>query len=257
MRRHHSIAFLLAIMIALFATTSVSAHRPATAAAEGTTVIPDPSTSYAYYAALENGGDVDIYTFSAEAGQFFHAGINIPQIAGLESYGVSLALLGPGLPAVSSDALPALPHEHSTDAGDHSHDDAAGWRERLGLNSLTGIVAASVDSDDFFEPFTQTNYWGRQTIQLDLPATGTYTLLVWHPQGVTGKYVMDTGRAEVFSLGDLFRFPIWWVQTHIYFEHTAGLVTGAMGLLLLMIGIVTVPRWLSRQSILRRQESPA
>ena len=241
MRRNRNIMLLLATLMAFVAVNTAYAHRPVTAGGEGIITIPDPSTSYAYYEMLD-GGDVDVYTVSAEASQFFHAGINIPQIDGLETYGVSLALLGPGLPALANEALPALPDDHDAESGAHSHNGDAAWSDRLGMDSLTGMVVASHKSEDFHEPFTQTNYWGRQVVELNLPETGTYYLLVWHPQGMAGKYVMDTGRAEVFGPGDLFRFPIWWLQTHIYFEHTAGLIAGAAGLLLLVIGALALPR---------------
>ena len=101
---------------------------------------------------------------------------------------------------------------------------------------MTGIVFGSKESEDFFEPFTLTRYWGRQVVELDFPESGTYYLLIWHPDGTTGKYVLDTGRAERFSLGDLFRFPVWWVQIHIYFEHTVGLIVGAVVILILIFG---------------------
>jgi hypothetical protein len=257
MSRNRSLTLLITILMSLFTASTVSAHRPATADAEGITSIPDATTSYAYYESLDSSGDVDIYTVSAEAGQFFHVGLNIPQIEGLETYGVSLALLGPGLPAVSSDALPNLPHEHSRDAGVHSHDADATWLDRLGMDSLSGIVAPSEKSAEFYEPFTQTRYWGRQVLELDLPETGPYYLLVWHPQGIGGKYVMDTGRAEVFGPSDLFRFPVWWVQTHIYFEHTAGLLAAAAGLVLIITGAMTASRWLRLPRLLRQQESMA
>jgi hypothetical protein len=89
--------------------------------------------------------------------------------------------------------------------------------EQLDMDTATGILAPSTKSDDFFEPFTQTNYWGRQSITLDAPATGAYYLVIWPPTGPTGKYVMDTGYAEVFGPTDLLRFPVWWVQTKMYF----------------------------------------
>lgn len=254
MRRNRGFTLFAAILVSLFTASTASAHRPATANDEGITSIPDPTTSYAFYESLDSSGDVDIYAVYAEAGQFFHVGINIPQIEGLESYGVSLALLGPGLPAVSTEALPALPHDHEADAGAHSHDGGATWSDRLSMESVTGIIAVSEKSGDFYEPFTQTNYWGRQVLELDLPETGTYYLLAWQPQGIAGKYVMDTGRAEVFGPSDLFRFPVWWVQTHVYFGHTAGLIGGAAGLLLFIIAFVAARRWLRQQRLPRRQE---
>ncbi|MCA9986377.1 MAG: hypothetical protein KDE59_18840 [Anaerolineales bacterium] len=247
MYRQRHFGLLLILICVLCFVEPAQAHRPAGANESGITTIPDPTTSYAYYEALEEAGLVDVYEVTGEAGQFFHAGINIPQIEGLESYGVTLALLGPGLPQLDGSSLPIVPHEHPEDLGTHLHDeDGSAWREELALDNLHGIVAANEAGEDFFEPFTQTNYWGRQELELELPAAGTYYLLVWQPRGMAGKYVMDTGRAEVFGLGDLFRFPVWWVQTHLYFEHTGQLGLGAAILLLLLALIVPRRRRASR-----------
>ena len=253
MRGYRRLFYLLAIFAIPFFTQPAQAHRPVGTNENGITTIPDATTSYAYYEALEEAGVVDVYEVSGEVGQFFHVGINIPQIEGLESYGVTLALLGPGLPALDSAALPIVPHDHPEDIGMHLHEeDGSAWLGELALSDLQGIVVASEQSEDFFEPFTQTRYWGRQELQLDLPATGSYYLLIWHPRGMAGKYVMDTGRAEVFGLGDLFRFPVWWVQTHLYFEHAGQLVLGA-ALLLLVLALILPRRRRRREA--RLQES--
>jgi hypothetical protein len=238
MPRHRSISLIVTALISFFAANAASAHRPITGNPKGINAIPDPITSYAFYESLDTGGDVDIYGVFVEAGQFFHAGINIPQIDGLEDYEVSLALLGPGLPVLSDTALPAFPHDHEENENAHDHFDANSWTDGLDLDGLTGIVVGSEESEDFYEPFTLTRYWGRQVVELDLLEAGTYYLLVWQPDGIAGKYVLDTGRAERFSLGDLFRFPVWWVQIHIYFEHTAGLIAGAAVILIITLGAV-------------------
>ena len=101
------------------------------------------------------------------------------------------------------------------------------------------MIFPSRVTEDFFEPFTQTNYWGRQEINLNLPSAGTYYLLVWQPDGKAGKYVLDTGRAEVFGPGDLFRFPIWWVRVHIFFGHGPWLALAA-ALILLAVGLLVI-----------------
>jgi hypothetical protein len=172
----------------------------------------------------------------ADEGRRFHAGINIPQLERLEGYGVSLALLGPGLPSVTGEG------EHSRTADDAHNHGAAVHENGLELSSLVAGLALEVDggllvetetSEDFFEPFTQTRYWGRQTIDLELPSSGKYYLVVWQPEGETGKYVLDTGRDEVFGLADFVRFPIWWINTRVYFEQTPQLVGGSV---LLMAG---------------------
>jgi len=204
----------IAVWIAtlLFVVPSAFAHRPVEAAVESEAIqVPDLSTSYAFYRDLTSAQQVDVYTFQGNAGEFFNAGISIPVVPGLEDYSVSMALVGPGLsPSTNSD----LPLEISEEAG--------------------SLIIPSSDNGEFFEPFTQTNYWTRQKVELELPKSGDYRLLIWNENGRTGKYVLDTGREEVFGPGDLFLFPIWWVQVHTYFEHTPYLVAAAFGIVIII-----------------------
>ena len=65
-------------------------------------------------------------------------------VQGLEDYGVSVALFGPGLPTADYAALPP------------------GSPADLGA-----AVFPTPPGADFFEPFTQTNYWGRQRLDVD------------------------------------------------------------------------------------------
>lgn len=227
------------LALCLFVSPAL-AHRPDPGNTLRITEIESPTTSFAFYRELTNSSDVHLYSFEGQAGQFFHAGINIPEIYGLEDYGVSLALTGPGLAPLNLDNLPfendltpgvfpSLANSNLVLAGLHT-------------GTLGGIIAPTVRSEDFFEPFTQTNYWGRQTLELNLPETGTYYLIVWNPNGQPGKYVMDTGTQEVFGPSDLFLFPKWWIDTHIYFEHTPYLLGGAVVMLVGLLGIVVLSK---------------
>lgn len=195
MKKMKPITFILIIIFLLIPFSTASAHRPLWGEQYGPIEIPNLRTSFAVYRSLTID-QIDVYTFEGKAGQELHAGIQIPSIEGLEDYGVTAALFGPELPEVAPSDLPP------------------DYPENLGA-----LVFSSIVSADFFEPFTQTNYWGRQEINLTLPADGTYYLLLWHPNGQPGKYVLDTGRNEVFGFADLFRFPVWWVRVHIFFGH--------------------------------------
>jgi hypothetical protein len=241
------ITILATLLGVLFLVPSASAHRPDEGSDEGTTSIPNSTTSYAYYRELETSDPVHIYRFEGEAEQFFHVGVNIPQLDRLEDYGVTLALLGPGLPSLDATNLPFsenVSHQHE-DGANHVHSglkNIVPGSETIisGLNAsnIGGIVVESQKTDDFFEPFTQTNYWGRQVLELNLPESGTYYLVVWNPEGVTGKYVLDTGVEEVFGPADLIRFPIWWVNTRLYFEQGPALLGVAMLPVLALIGAI-------------------
>ena len=133
---------------------------------------------------------------------------------------MSVAIFGEGLPQLEESQKPP---QHPEDLG--------------------GVILATTTSEDFFEPFTQTNYWGRQNFDIELPQTGTYYIVVWHPEGVPGKYVMDTGTAEVFGPGDIFNFPVWWVQVHVFFGHGPYLIAGLLTILSLIFAPGLIRRW--------------
>lgn len=241
------LAFALFAFVFFAAAPLAFAHRPEDGNLVGLTEIPDPNTSYAYYRQLDASSPVHVYTFEGQAGQLFHAGINIPQIPGLENYQVSMALLGPGLPDINgSDPAASSPTTGAESAVDHVQESGVSnipipgeiSQEENGL-----LLVESKDGEDFFEPFTQTSYWGRQAIDLDLPEDGQYYLLVWNPGGIEGKYVLDTGTQEVFEAADLFRFPIWWLETRLYFEQGSSLLAGASIVFLGIAGVVIVRRY--------------
>ena len=217
-------AFLL---IMSSAVPNVYAHRPDPGKDEGVTQIPDPATSYAFYREIVSPEQIHIYEFQSEAGQFFHAGINVPQIKGLEDFGVTLALLGPGLPPIAEHQL------HSYGAS-------------LQLGASGGLAVESTKAGDFYEPFTQTRYWGRQELELNLPESGTYRLLIWNPKGESGKYVLDTGTEEVFGPADMLRFPLWWIHARVYFEQTPQLIGTSIVLLSAALGFVMYRRGRTR-----------
>jgi hypothetical protein len=199
---------ILAILalLTLIPFSSASAHHPMWGD-EDVTAIDNLTTSFAFYRNLP-AEKVHVYTIIGKQGQNLHTGINIPAVKGLEDYSVTMALFGPTLPEADHDRLPP---EHP---------------ENLGA-----LIFPSEVSANFFEPFTQTLYWGRQSIEMTLPADGEYYLVIWQPEGLAGKYVMDSGHAEVFGFGDLFLFPIWWVKVHLFFGHGAYLFAGAAAIL--------------------------
>ena len=237
------LCLLLAGIFLMFSIVPIaSAHRPDEGNEAGVTAIPNPNTSFAYYRQIDSASPIHLYSFDGQAGGFFHAGINIPQLARLEDYQVSLALLGPGLPQLDESNESIESHSPTkAEPAAHEHETRssilplpAGYN----LEQLGGLVLDSSPGEDFFEPFTQTRYWGRQVLELDLPETGKYYLLVWNPEGKEGKYVLDTGTKEVFGPGDLLRFPLWWLNTRLYFEQGPSLIGVASLLIFGIVGIV-------------------
>lgn len=190
----------LLFVLFLFSFTIASAHQPVWGEAFGPIEIEDTSTSYAFYQTLP-ADEVDVFYFEGKQGENFRGGIQIPDIRALENYGLSVALFGPGFPAPEETQLPP---EHPEDLG--------------------AVIYPSEVTEDFFEPFTQAQYWGRQEFNVTLPADGTYYIIVWQPEGKPGKYVMDTGYAERFGFFDIFLFPVWWVRVALFHQYYARLV---------------------------------
>ena len=221
------LALFIQVVIALSFVSVASAHRPEWGEQGHVTEVSDIKTSRAYYRQLNSGMQVDIYSFTVGDDRSLHAGINIPAIAGLEDYQVSLALFGPGLSRNNHELLPPL---HPEDLG-------------------TMIYPSSI-GEDFFEPFTQTNYWGRQRMDINLPEPGKYYLVVWQPNGNSGKYVLDIGTEEVFGIDDILNFPVWWVKAHLFFEHgrMLGLIAGALAVSLGLL--IFLPRRLRKAPVL-------
>jgi len=221
MKKYRLVICTLCLAAILFAVPiPAQAHRPMWGDTLGPVEIEDITVSYAFYQQLK-ADEIDVFYFEGNQGQSFHAGIQIPDLARYKDYSVSLALFGPDLPQ-PDEAM--LPPEHPEDLG--------------------ALIALSEGSEDFFEPFTQTNFLGRQSLNTTLPADGQYYILVWHPSEESGKYVMDVGRKEVFSLIDLFIFPIWWLRVHWYFEHYIAIITIAI-LTALIISVFVFRRFRS------------
>ncbi len=171
---------ILALGLSLIVRKPVWAHQPFF---EETDIPPDrpwrisdPSVSTAVYATLESPQDVDVFAFDGRAGQGVYFSILIPQIPGQEDFAPTVALVGPGLPERGGSLLKVVP-----------------LTEQDGVEV---IPPPEGPPSTFYEPFTRTSYWRRQTQTVVLPASGTYRIVVWHPQGQVGRYVFTIGRGE-------------------------------------------------------------
>ncbi|MFN8499467.1 MAG: hypothetical protein U0641_16580 [Anaerolineae bacterium] len=182
-------AAVFAVGLTLVATRPASAHQPffedTPFGADNPFVVRDPSVSTAVYATLDRPTDTDYYVFEGAAGDSILLEMTIPQIVGQDDFAPTLALIGPGLPAAELPSGIAQP------------DAAAG---AVILPPPTGAPRP------FFEPFSRTSYWRRQTERVVLPASGRYTVAVWDPAGQVGRYVFVIGDREIPG-GDL-AFPL-------------------------------------------------
>jgi hypothetical protein len=105
---------LLLLLARLILVPPAYAHRPDRSSDLDITLIPGVHTSFAYYREPTSSSPLHSYHVAAVAGDFFHAGILVPQLDGLETYGANLLLNSPGLPEID------LEREHGSDADKHS-----------------------------------------------------------------------------------------------------------------------------------------
>ena len=145
--------------------------------------ISDHKVSWAIY---ENLGENEakFYTFDANKGDSFYASIVVPKIEGLEEYSPTLVLVG---------------------------DDNF---EKKKIN-----YEKNFPGDEFYEPFGQITYWERQELKTEIPADGTYFLVVMDEKNQNGKYSLAIGTVEDFSLVDFFTLlPKAWIDTKLFVD---------------------------------------
>lgn len=164
--------------------------------------IPDHRISWAIY---ENLGENEakFYTFEASEGDSFYASIVIPKIVGLEKYSPTLVLVG---------------------------DDNFGKKKINYEKDFPGV--------EFYEPFGQITYWERQEFKTEIPADGTYFLVVMDEKNQSGKYSLAIGTIEDFSLVDFFTvLPKAWIDTKLFVNDYNSVTIS----ILILIGFVIVP----------------
>lgn len=159
--------------------------------------IKDIAVSLAFYARLGAEDDVDVYTFVGEAGERFFCQMTLPRIDESADFQPLFALIGPGL-----------------DLGAHSLP--------FDLPAGAGVIEVPSNGHEqrehFFEPFTSTNYWIDQELDMPLPSDGQYWIAVYSDSNQTGKYVLTPGYLEQFGLDFFLRVPDVWVKTRGFTE---------------------------------------
>jgi len=179
------VALLAAIGLLLLAPASVHAHFPSLNDGSATgpeTAIrwDDPQVSRVVYSELTAATPQVWVTFEVDRPQTLLVQLGVPLIERLREYRPALALLGPGLPAVT------VPFEIPA-----------------GLGGLVFESAARQQPQEFYEPFSDTSSWIWVDERVELPAAGRYYLVGYHPGGEPGKVWVAAGEREVFTLGDL------------------------------------------------------
>ena len=193
------VAFLASAIIATTVTIASPAYGHKLISHDGTHTnfdsalnIPDHRISWAVYDDLD-AGETKFYTFDAERGDSFYAGIVVPKINGLEEYSPSLFLVSPagfeGQPAPFSD-----------------------WP-----NAERFPYEEKFPGDEFYEPFGQVTYWDRQEVRTHLTADGKYFIVVVDEKNQKGKYALSVGTIEDFSGENILTaLPMAWLETKLF-----------------------------------------
>ena len=174
------------------------AHQPycefADTSAAAPWQVPDPRISYAFFGNVYPPRDIDYFRFEAEAGQSVLLSLSIPASDrdDPEIYTPMLAVLGPGLPRELPPELPSallIPRGHG--ALLVSLGDAPAW---------------------FYEPFGRVYFWNWDDYYFVAPQDAAYTVALWHPESLAGRYTFVIGEREVFG-GDMecfMAFNVYW-----------------------------------------------
>lgn len=182
--------------------------------------------SQAIYSQLKKDNDVNIFRFSGKAGQQFYTQLMVPNIDGNRELLLNLVITGPFTEANYLEQYTPV----------------------FGRSLRGYVIAPGNNRKRFFEPFTQTSYLKKQQFSIELPADGTYYILVYSPVGQRGKYVIAVGEKEKFGVRDLLQYPTTWFRVNYWFNPLRPFT------ILLLVGLVvfTITKIILRKRKKRR-----
>ena len=218
---------IFVIVLSILSVNSVYGHKLISHDNSHTSIenalnIPDHKISWAIYDDL-NANQAKFYSFDAQSGDLFYASIVIPKINSLENYSPTLMLLTPS------------EYENMSNQ----------------FTQQKFLYEGNFPSPEFYEPFGQVTYWERQEVNLVLPVSGTYVIVVIDEKNQSGKYSLAVGTIEDFSGGDIFLIlPKAWVDTKLFVGDYVSLAISSMFIItLFVILIVLVLRKKSNRKI--------
>lgn len=207
MSRLLPLSTLTALVLLLVLAAPSSAHQPFFEEEDivfsGPWRISDPTVSTVVYATLDSGNDVDYFAFDGQAGDRILLEITIPQIEGQDAFAPTMALMGPGL---DTAPLPPRVERPKGEAG------------------VLEIAPEPGPAETFYEPFSRTSYWERQSVRVTLPESGSYAVAVWHPDGQVGRYGFVIGDKEQLGgdlIGMVTKFPAYWTPVETEADESA------------------------------------
>ena len=210
--------------------------------------IPNHTVSWAIYQGLEKQDNVKsrFYEFdNKKINSSFYAQISIPTIEKYLTFTPSLYLIGP------------LLKDNGNDTFDMFGNSVNGSQAKLNNKSNSNIpfelpqgfqilkqtdYNGTIPSPTFYEPFTQTSYWERQEMRLQLPSLGTYYVIVSDNNSDDdnsineGKFSLAVGETEDFSLQDyLILLPYSWIKLKLFFGDYLSVFAAVIGVAFLTI----------------------
>ncbi len=191
---------IVIIMLIFTLTFNVYAHKPLDTSGEASRddpiVIKNHQISWVAYNQLTEPFDIDYYKLlSVEEGERIYLSVLVPHVKRLRDYEPTIAVIGPGL-SIDYDGL-----------------DRRNIQNLITLTDKQGIIVKQYrgEGNTFFEPFTQTNYWEKQKMNIEAPVDGDYYVAVFDITGDADKYVLSIGKEEKWGVKDLLKMPgIWW-----------------------------------------------
>jgi hypothetical protein len=187
----------LALLFVLFTGTVALAHspiflRPGQEAAP----ITDAEKSWAIYGRLAPGTAYDTIPVDAREGEKLKLQLLVPKREDLAQYRPRVVLVGPGLSGTLPPGAPVSP----------------------GAGEGALVLPEPAAPSEFYEPFTQTQYWTYGETAGTFPATGRYRIVVYDPAGKGGAYTVALGEREDFGPADLVNFPATWLKVKTWFR---------------------------------------
>ena len=217
-------ALILVLILSIVSVNSVYGHKLIShdnshTSIENALKIPDHKISWAIYDDL-NANQAKFYSFDAGAGDSFYASIVIPKITGLENYSPTIILLTP-----------------TSESDDVSNQFV---QEKF-------LYEGNFPGFEFYEPFGQVTYWERQEVNLDLPVSGTYVIVVVDEKNQSGKYSLAVGTIEDFTGADLFLvLPKAWIETKLFVGDYVSL--GISSLFVIVPLVILITRMIRKKS---------
>lgn len=174
--------------IALLPLHTALAHLPFLERQDYTTEQParitDIAQSLAYYSWLQNGDDVDVYTFDLLEPTRLKIEFLVPACFSYFRFYPRLAVIGPELPAPTEELAMVLP---------------VTLPPGYGALALFHPEVPVRERPIMYEPFGGKWYFEGPEIDQVISTPGTWYIVVWDDLGNGGDYVMAPGYVEGFK----------------------------------------------------------